>query len=479
MRGPGRDPVRRYHPWMDGAGADGTEATRPAVAMLRPALELAWWVAKLGSRSRPPIPVPARLRPIMRVTRLPDRMLETIREVVDTDAEFRQRVAKAATDESALGRPSWLWLVRPEGWESELAVLVEEAAGADLEERKKREAESAVKQLAEATAALQRAQAELVALKLANDDLRASAARRSKDDRLHHEGVRTLSAELEAARAEIDRVRSLNDELSSTLESRSKELSDASGRRREDQRLIEDLRAQLEAAHRLADDARNAVHRIDADATRLREGLARAEAGARALAEDIAGAAGRAATTTAGGEPPAATGVVTEARTRAEPQRTRRRVPLALPPATFEDSPEAAAHLVRAEGVLLAVDGYNVTLRSWPSLALAEQRRRLVDSLAELVMRAGTEVLLVFDGTDSGNRLGPPAAVRGRLRVVFSPSEVEADDVIIAAVDAFPPERPVVVATNDRRVRDSTSALGANVISVDQLLSVLGRGSRG
>jgi hypothetical protein len=34
-----------------------------------------------------------------------------------------------------------------------------------------------------------------------------------------------------------------------------------------------------------------------------------------------------------------------------------------------------------------------------------------------------------------------------------------------------------VVATNDRRVRDGAARKGANVITVDQLLAVIGRGS--
>jgi rRNA-processing protein FCF1 len=90
-------------------------------------------------------------------------------------------------------------------------------------------------------------------------------------------------------------------------------------------------------------------------------------------------------------------------------------------------------------------------------------------------MRVGASVRVVFDGAARGNRLQPPAAVRQRMVVEFSPSEVEADEVIVAAVDDLDPTRPVVVATNDRRVRQEVLERGANVISVDQLLAVLGR----
>jgi predicted RNA-binding protein with PIN domain len=155
--------------------------------------------------------------------------------------------------------------------------------------------------------------------------------------------------------------------------------------------------------------------------------------------------------------------------------QTRRRRAVALPPAILDDSTEAAAHLVRTPGILLVVDGYNVTLSSWPGLDLADQRQRLVDALAELTTRAGTTAHLIFDGVAGGNRLQPPPVARRRLRVEFSPSEVEADELIISLVGGLDPAHPVVVATDDRRVRREVSDRGANVISVEQLRAVLGR----
>jgi rRNA-processing protein FCF1 len=63
------------------------------------------------------------------------------------------------------------------------------------------------------------------------------------------------------------------------------------------------------------------------------------------------------------------------------------------------------------------------------------------------------------------------------MRVQFTASEVEADEMIVDLVKSLPVHRPVVVATNDRRVREAVGEHGANVISVEQLLSVLGRGA--
>jgi len=423
----------------------------------------------------------------MRVARLPDRMLETVRQVVDDDAEFRERVVTAA-DESDLGRPSWLWLVRPEGWEAELAELVQQAAGAESLQQEKRDALAAARRLDEVTSNLRRLQAELVALKSVNEDLREAAARHRNDTRATESESADLRRKLHEASGEIDRLRGLNDELEASISANRDEMKEVAGQRSEDLRRLSGFRDQLRAAGARVEDAELRARLAEAEVSRLRARLARAEAAARALVDEIAGTespnAGEAETRegSAGGEPsrgratepPPQPGVPNGAR-----NARIRRVPVRLPPATFDDSAEAAAHLVRVPGVLLAVDGYNVTLRSWPSLDLPAQRARLVDSLAELVMRAGTDVLVVFDGVDDGNRLRPAPAVSRKLKVQFSPSELEADDVLIGTVESVPVERPVVMATNDQRVRRASSDLGANVISVDQLLAVLGRGVTG
>ena len=456
--------------------------------MLRPALELSWAVAKVGSQARPPLRVPGRLRPIMRVARLPDRMLETVRQVVEDDDEFRERVVTAA-EESDLGRPSWLWLVRPDGWEAELAELVQQAAGAESLQQEKRDALAAARQLAEVTSNLRRLQAELVALKTVNEELREAAARHRQDNRASESEAADLRRQLRDASVEIDRLRRLNDGLDAAVSGHRDEMKEASGQRSEDLRRLAESRDALRAAEASLEDAELRARLAEAEVSRLRARLSRAETGARALADEIGGTAapGAGAPGAAGDtgeeEPSSGRATGTPAPTPAAPNGARisrgRRVPVRLPPATFEDSPEAAAHLVRVPGVLLAVDGYNVTLRSWPSLDLPAQRDRLIDSLTELVMRAGTDVLVVFDGVDDGNRLRPAPAVSRKLKVQFSPSEIEADDVLIGTVESAPLERPVVVATNDQRVRRATARMGANVISVDQLLAVLGRGGAG
>jgi predicted RNA-binding protein with PIN domain len=162
------------------------------------------------------------------------------------------------------------------------------------------------------------------------------------------------------------------------------------------------------------------------------------------------------------------------------PATERRRVeapvrrPVPLPPAIFDDSVEAADHLVRVSGVALVVDGYNVSQTGWPELPLAEQRRRLVAALGELAARTGADVRVVFDGAD----LAMPSVVPTTsqlVRVTFSPPGVEADDEVLAMVSDLPLHRPVVVATSDRAVQHGAMRVGANVISSSQLLALLGR----
>jgi len=145
-----------------------------------------------------------------------------------------------------------------------------------------------------------------------------------------------------------------------------------------------------------------------------------------------------------------------------------------LPPAVFEESSEAAEHLARLPGVVILVDGYNVSHAGWPGAPIAEQRRRLVDALTELVARTGADVRVVFDGADM---VEPPlvATTARTVRVSFSPPDVEADDVIVAEVGEIPAHRPVVVASSDRRVRDESRARGANLLRSSQLLVLLRR----
>lgn len=90
---------------------------------VRLALELAFGVAVLGARQRPPLPVPNGLRPFLRFQKLPPAALGPLRRAVEADDAFRERVG-AVADASVVGAAGALWLRRPEGWRTELAALV-------------------------------------------------------------------------------------------------------------------------------------------------------------------------------------------------------------------------------------------------------------------------------------------------------------------------------------------------------------------
>ncbi|HVF76342.1 MAG TPA: NYN domain-containing protein [Acidimicrobiales bacterium] len=403
---------------------------------MRGALEAAWLVAKAGERSAPPVPAPRPLRPLLGHARLMPAALATIRRVLDDDAAFRSLVA-AAVDEDAVGRAGWLFLARPEGWEDELAALTSAASEAAAAAGVDRDERAAVRRLRGAEEALRRAEEAL-------EEVRASAARAA--DELARERAARRDVEAEAARL-AERVRSLEAALASAR-ARVAELEARPAA------VVEVVPVVPPAAAEALDRAAAAVRTADAalaDAVEVVTSFVPAEA------------------------PPAAATAPRPARP-ARAARAARRKPAPLPPAVFEDSAEAAEHLVRVPGALLLVDGYNASLAYRPDLPIPELRRRLVDAVDELVVRTGVEAHVVFDGADvDDDRPERTGGRRRSARVLFSPPDVEADDVILRLAEAAPVTRVVVVASNDRRVQDGARELGANVISSTQLLAALRR----
>ena len=121
-----------------------------------------------------------------------------------------------------------------------------------------------------------------------------------------------------------------------------------------------------------------------------------------------------------------------------------------------------AAHLI--------VDGYNVSKTGYPGLTLAQQRDRLVRSLAALAARTSAEVTVVFDGA----AVAVPVVPARGVRVLFSPPGVIADDVIRDLAAAEPAGRVVVVVSSDKEVADRVRRLGARTAGSPVLLGLLG-----
>lgn len=393
-----------------------------------------------------------------------------------------------------MGRAGWLWLTRPEGWALELADLETTAAAraADLVEQ--REERAATRKLAAAQAAALRAATEASERLAELDDLRVQlahehAARATAEARaVELEG---MVVDLTAARADV--VRNLKD-VESRLVDRATEVNAVKARIRA---LEAEARARGDVTPADAVDARD----VSADEPPATAGLgfdpadvadvatevARAARGAAGLADALAALARllgdddpalRATVTGAGltagdaGNPIAAadaTGLAVEP----GPPRARR-LPVALPGGMFDDTVEAAEHLLRTPGAVLVVDGYNVTMEGWPELRAADQRRRLVVALSDLAARTATQVELVFDGAEV-EPLSVPTPARQLVRVRFSDPGVEADDVVIDLVASIPAATPVIVASSDNRVRDGSRRRGANLLHARQLVAALRR----
>ena len=119
--------------------------------------------------------------------------------------------------------------------------------------------------------------------------------------------------------------------------------------------------------------------------------------------------------------------------------------------------------------------GYNVTLTSWPELELPDQRRRLVDALAELASRTSTSVeARVRRGR--GRRLAAPPARRkgpneGRV-LAFGGGSRRGDHRTgsTGSMCCSPSSSPPTTAGSAPR----SAGRGPMLISVAQLMAVLG-----
>lgn len=340
---------------------------------------------------------------------------------LERDEELRGRVATQvatratgdANDVAALA-----WLERDEGWEDAVFAAARPAPRADpgQEEREQRlrdradEAERALREQRRAhKEALDALKAEVATLR------RTLGETRGKE--------RSAREEAEAARAQAE-------EAVTRLE-----------------RELRQVRAQLAKLEEQAGEQRRQVRADRDDATvrtrMLLDTLAEAAAGLRrelALPTSTATPGERAEEPYAD-EPAAAAG-----------------------PASVQDAARLAHYLAMPRPRLI-VDGYNVTKTVWPTQSLEAQRGRLLTLLGALVARTGAETTVVFDGSDTR---GSVAAPRG-VRVVFSPVDVIADDVIRELVAAEPAGRVLVVVTDDQALGADVRRDGATVAGVRAL----------
>jgi predicted RNA-binding protein with PIN domain len=117
----------------------------------------------------------------------------------------------------------------------------------------------------------------------------------------------------------------------------------------------------------------------------------------------------------------------------------------------------------------MIVDGCNVALGREASGALADRRKDLLNALDAHRSRYGTRVVVIFDGDAHAAGGGRNT----RIRIVFTEADVIADDLIVEEVLELPDDQAVVVVTDDQGLRSRLRPLGADVVGVGAMWSLL------
>jgi predicted RNA-binding protein with PIN domain len=395
---------------------------------LRPALEFAVSIAREGRKLKPAMKYPKGLDKFVKMQRIPTASLGSIRRVIESDDTFRSRLAAGALAElvDPIGK---LWLERPDGWEVEIDRLVSEAEASERRDDLARQLARAQKRRDAAEQVAARSRAELLVVQ---------------------EQLAERTATVDAVRADVVKLNEAIDELRAELIDTRNEARHARDREAAAQGRFEAAEAERLAAL----DARGAAEAVRDDVlsdraalAAERSDLARLAAMAESLAEQLA---------------------ALSAPRHEAPVAPPRRTALPMPGGVIGTSTAAAEYLMRS-GASVLVDGYNVAKLGWPHLDLAGQRVVLLDALENVARRFGSDITVVFDGADVVGAVAPGRRV---VRVVYSPADVIADDVIRDEVRRLPPSRPVVVVTNDREIVGDVRAMGANTMASDQLVAL-------
>ena len=400
---------------------------------LRSVLEFAVGIAAAGVKLRPPLAFPVELKRFLRFHKLPPAALSQVRAAVEGDDDFRRRLASVATAE-LVDEVGMLWLSRPDGWTETIAeILPEQPIDSDTAMRR----EERRRQAAQDSAA--RARAEL--LNLAGELARERGAK-------------------SAMAAESDRLRAELDDLRHRLrEGQRAEHATAQALAKAESELNEARRTHPEPGRQPEPSPPAALPAIDTATVRsLIDGAMSASTEAvRLLAEAL-------------GEIESADDASPSQPVTTPPSgRPARRKQIRLPGGVLVGSVESAEFLLRATGVHTLIDGYNVAKLGWPSLDLDHQREQCIIAAENLAKRWNIAMTIVFDGASVE---GAHAATRRRVRVVYSPAGVSADDVLRDEVAATGPDQPVVVVTNDRAIIADIVAAGANSVPSEAFLSL-------
>ncbi len=388
------------------------------------------------------------------------RVVGLVKRSLDTDPDFRAAVDRRVLDEEeALAR-----LVRAgrhadalaSGEPPEVVARVGIALGHEGVAAVQAAAEAAVAHQARAEAA--KASSALVEAESELQAARAKAESEVTATRAAREEARAARDELRRAERQVqaltERVRGLEQELGRQRAALDAARAEAAAEQRRLNGRIAELQARLTETQRQYRQLRRSSTRIDpvvAEAVGTLERDLDALRRATGLTEPDLPVPGRVE------------------------RRPERREPLPVPAGRDADDPETLSSWMAVPGVLVLVDGYNVTKheRGFPDRSLEDQRTLLIDLCRRLARRWGAEITVVFDGAELAPM--PTKVGVGAVGVVFTDADRIADDEIVARVNAEPPERPVVVVTSDNELRQRTAALGASVARSPALLGLSSR----
>jgi predicted RNA-binding protein with PIN domain len=426
--------VARY----SGAVSADTAADVPDAA-LRSALEFAVGIAAAGAKVRPPLAFPAGLKRFLRFHKLPPTALAHARAAIEGDDDFRRRIGTAASSE-LVDEIGVLWLTRPDGWERIVGDLLPEKVVDDETALRREERKRIAAQEAAA-----RARAEVLSVKAELDRERAGKA--------------AMTAESDRLRGELDELRQRLREAQRVEHATAQALAKTETELAAARLAMSDL-----APNPAVDQEPEPVEpAFVVDAAALRGLIDGAVSASTDLARFLQKALHE---VTPPDEVPASP------HGRTTRQRHPRRQALRLPGGVLTGSIEASEFLLRTKEVVTLIDGYNVAKLGWPALELDQQRDQCVRAAENLAKRWNMTMTIVFDGASIE---GAHTSTRRRVRIMYSPTGVSADDVLRAEVKAADAAKPVVVVTNDRAIISDVRAAGANTVSSDDFLVLVRR----
>lgn len=416
----------------------------------RPVLEAALAQARRDADD-PTAPVPpSALHPYLRFTRVPDRALTAARAALEDDG-FRARVAEMFVADHGLDGGLRELLDRSDGWRERFEACVDSFRAAEEGAASAADDRRAGSRLAILTATVERLNSELNEERASLREVLALHA--ATESELVEALESAATSERVATQAVSDRARAVRElkETEKTMAAKVLELRSA------------ELRIEALAMSQAPADAPTrtgaAIAQPDVSAQIL---AMRSAMGAAASALDEMVARLGDGVPSDGSEPRASTA----------PRAAGARRPFhRLVRGVVDETPAAVTQRFALPGVVIFVDGWNVGMQGWPHLDHSAQRQRVIDGLGDLAVRHRCEVHLVFDGVDEGavaTRVGAAG-----IRVHFTPDGLEADDRILDLVESVNVDRPVVVVSNDRRVRRGAEALGAMVLGSTEVVEAM------